>query len=220
MRIVMVGPPGAGKGTQAKLLAGRLGVPHISTGDMFRSARAECSPLGKQVSEYLDRGELVPDDLTVAVVKRRLSKTDCASGFVLDGFPRSIVQAEELEKFLTGNRLGLTHVINVQVGERKIVERLTARRSCQRCGAIYNLLTQPPKRPGTCDACGGTLVRRSDDEEETITRRLRVYESETAPLLHFYTERGLLVTVDGDKEPGTVADDIVRFVSRGCVRKD
>jgi len=111
-------------------------------------------------------------------------------------------------------------VINVQVGERKIVERLTARRSCQRCGAIYNLLTQPPKRPGTCDACGGTLVRRSDDEEETITRRLRVYESETAPLLHFYTERGLLVTVDGDKEPGTVADDIVRFVSRGCVRKD
>lgn len=210
----MMGPPGAGKGTQAKLLATQLGIPHISTGDIFRRARAESSRLGRQVSEYLDRGELVPDDLTVAVVKRRVSEKDCANGFILDGFPRSIVQAEALEEFLREKGAGLTHVINIEVGEQRTIERLTARRSCQQCGAVYNLLSNPPKQEGKCDACGGDLVLREDDKEETIRKRLRVYEKETEPLLTFYGGRGLLVTVDGKREFGEVTQEIMRSLPR------
>ncbi len=210
----MMGPPGAGKGTQAKLLATELRVPHISTGDMFRSARADSSPLGGQVSEYLDRGELVPDGLTVAVVKRRMSEKDCEDGYILDGFPRSVVQAEMLEEFLQEREDGLSHVIDIQVGDREIIERLTARRSCQQCGAVYNLLSSPAEREGKCDACGGDLVLREDDKEETMRRRLRVYEEETEPLLKFYEGKGLLVTVDGERESAKVTAEIMRRLSR------
>ncbi len=210
----MMGPPGAGKGTQAKLLATALRVPHISTGDIFRSARADSSPLGEQVSECLDRGDLVPDDVTVAVVKRRMSENDCEDGYILDGFPRSVVQAERLEEFLQEREDRLTHVINIQVGEREIVERLTARRSCRQCGAVYNLLSSPAKREGKCDVCGGDLVLREDDKKETIRRRLRVYEEETEPLLKFYEDKDLLVTVDGEKEFAEVTSAIMRRLSR------
>jgi adenylate kinase len=212
--MVMMGPPGAGKGTQAKLIATELRVPHISTGDIFRSARAESSQLGKQVSECLDRGELVPDDLTVAVVKRRMSEKDCEKGFILDGFPRSVVQAEMLEGFLQERGDRLTHVINIQVGEHKIIERLTARRSCQQCGAVYNLLSNLPKREGKCDVCGGDLILREDDKEETIRKRLRVYEEETEPLLAFYEGKGPLVTVDGERGSGEVTAEIMRHLPR------
>ena len=210
MRIVMLGPPGAGKGTQAKLLAERLGIPHVSTGDIFRNALAQNSLLGQRVSTYLERGELVPDDLTIAVVEKRLGERDCSSGFVLDGFPRSVVQAEVLERFLQEKRTGLTHVINIQVGERQVVRRLTARRSCKRCGAVYNIMSHPPERAGRCDVCGGELVSRDDDTEETIRNRLRVYEEETEPLLTFYRQRDLLVVVDGDARVETVADEVIR----------
>jgi adenylate kinase len=212
--MVMMGPPGAGKGTQAKLIATELRIPHISTGDIFRSARAESSQLGKQVSECLDRGELVPDDLTVAVVKRRMSEKDCEKGFILDGFPRSVVQAEMLEGFLQERGDRLTHVINIQVGEHKIIERLTARRSCQQCGAVYNLLSNLPKREGKCDVCGGDLILREDDKEETIRKRLRVYEEETEPLLAFYEGKGPLVTVDGERGSGEVTAEIMRHLPR------
>jgi len=210
MRIVMLGPPGAGKGTQAKLLAERLGIPHVSTGDIFRNALAQNSLLGQRVSTYLERGELVPDDLTIAIVRGRLSEKDCERGFVLDGFPRSVVQAEVLERFLQEKRTGLTHVINIQVGERQVVRRLTARRSCKRCGAVYNIMSHPPERAGRCDVCGGELVSRDDDTEETIRNRLRVYEEETEPLLTFYRQRDLLVVVDGDARVETVADEVIR----------
>lgn len=213
MRIVLLGPPGAGKGTQAKLLAERLAVPHVSTGDIFRDALAERSLLGQRVSEYLERGELVPDDLTIAIVRGRLSEKDCERGFVLDGFPRSVVQAEALERFLEEKGQALAHVINMQVGEQRIVQRLTARRSCRKCGAVYNVLSRPPKRAGRCDVCGGELVSREDDNEETIRNRLRVYEAQTEPLLMFYTHRGLLVTVDGDKRVEVIAGDIIRSLS-------
>jgi len=210
----MMGPPGAGKGTQAKLVAAKLHVPHISTGDIFRSARAGSSQLGRQVSDYLDRGELVPDDLTVAVVRRRLGENDCQSGFILDGFPRSVVQAEMLEEFLRERQDGLTHVVNIRVSEREIVERLTARRSCRQCGAVYNLLSNPPKRAGECDVCGDGLILREDDKEETIRRRLRVYEEETEPLLTFYEGRDLLVTVDGERGFEEVTAEIMGHLSR------
>jgi adenylate kinase len=214
MRIIMMGPPGAGKGTQAKLLAEALRVPHISTGDIFRSARADSSPLGEKVSDYLDRGDLVPDDLTVDVVKRRMSEKDCEDGYILDGFPRSVLQAERLEESLQERQDRLTRVINIQVGEREIVERLTARRSCGQCGAVYNLLSSPAEREGKCDVCGGDLVLREDDKEETIRRRLRVYEEETEPLLKFYEARDLLVTVDGERESAEVTAEIMRRLSR------
>ena len=211
----MLGPPGAGKGTQAKLLAERLEVPHVSTGDMFRSELSERSLLGQRVSEYLERGELVPDDLTIAVVEGRLSARDCENGFILDGFPRSVVQAEALDGFLRQRETELTHVIDVEVGEQRIVERLTARRSCPQCGGVYNVLSRPPERAGKCDACGAELVSREDDSEETIRNRLRVYEEETEPLLTFYRQRGLLVTVDGDKPVEAIADEIIRFFLSG-----
>jgi len=211
----LLGPPGAGKGTQAKLLAERLEVPHVSTGDMFRSALSERSLLGQRVSEYLERGELVPDDLTIAVVEGRLSEGDCENGFILDGFPRSVVQAEALDGFLRERKAELTHAIDVEVGEQRIVERLTARRSCPQCGAVYNVLSRPPERAGKCDACGAELVSRVDDSEETIRNRLRVYEEETEPLLTFYRQRGLLVTVDGDKPVEAIADEIIRFFLSG-----
>jgi len=206
----MLGPPGAGKGTQAVLLAQRLDVPHVSTGDIFRSEQAQDTLLGQRVSTYLERGELVPDDLTIAVVEKRLGERDCSNGFVLDGFPRSVAQAEALEGLLRKQGTALTDVINIEVSEQEAVRRVTARRHCPKCGAVYNLVSHPPERAGRCDVCGVRLVQREDDTEETIRNRLRVYEEETKPLLAFYEREGLLVTVDGEAPVETVADEVLR----------
>ncbi len=206
----MLGPPGAGKGTQAALLAQRVDVPHVSTGDIFRSEQAQNTLLGQRVSSYLERGELVPDDLTIAVVEKRLGEEDCSSGFVLDGFPRSVVQAEALEHLLREQGTALTHVINIEVSEREAVRRLSARRSCPQCGAVYNIVSHTPERAGRCDVCGARLVQREDDDGETIRNRLIVYEEETRPLLAFYEQKGLLVSVDGEAPIEAIADEVLR----------
>ena len=196
-RVVLLGPPGAGKGTQAKLLEEKFAAPQISTGDILRKAVAEQSVLGKQASEYIRRGELVPDQLIIDLVAERLKEKDCEKGFVLDGFPRTIAQAQSLEDILKKMGLALTCVLSVQVPHELIVERLSGRRTCKGCGALYHVVFDPPKAAGTCNRCGGELFQRDDDREETISNRLRVYDNQTAPLVSYYRERGLLKSIDG-----------------------
>ena len=196
-RVVLLGPPGAGKGTQAKLLEEKFAAPQISTGDILRKAVAEQSVLGKQASEYIRRGELVPDQLIIDLVAERLKEKDCEKGFVLDGFPRTIAQAQSLEDILKKMGLALNCVLSVQVPHELIVERLSGRRTCKGCGALYHVVFDPPKAAGTCNRCGGELFQRDDDREETISNRLRVYDNQTAPLGSYYRERGLLKSIDG-----------------------
>ena len=196
-RVVLLGPPGAGKGTQAKLLEEKFASPQISTGDILRKAVAEQSPLGKQAAEYISRGELVPDKLIIDLVAERLKEKDCEKGFVLDGFPRTIAQAQGLEEILKKMGLALNCVLSVQVPHELIVERLSGRRTCKGCGALYHVVFDPPKAAGTCNRCGGELFQRDDDREETISNRLRVYDNQTAPLVSYYRERGLLKSIDG-----------------------
>jgi adenylate kinase len=197
VRVVLLGPPGAGKGTQAKLLRDRFEACQISTGDILRKAVADKSPLGKEAESYLSRGELVPDDVIVRLVGERLKQRDCAKGFVLDGFPRTLPQAESLEGILRAMALPLDGVLSIQVPHDVIVQRLAGRRNCQNCGALYHVNFDPPRDGETCDRCGGRLLQRDDDREETITTRLRVYESQTAPLANYYRERGNLREIDG-----------------------
>lgn len=196
-RVVLLGPPGAGKGTQAKLLEEKFAAPQISTGDILRKAVAEQGDLGKQTSEYIRRGELVPDQLIIDLVAERLKEKDCEKGFVLDGFPRTIAQAQGLEEILKKIGLALTCVLSVQVPHELIVERLSGRRTCKGCGALYHVVFDPPKAAGTCNRCGGELFQRDDDRAETIRNRLRVYDNQTAPLVSYYRERGLLKSIDG-----------------------
>ena len=196
-RVVLLGPPGAGKGTQAKLLEEKFAAPQISTGDILRKAVAEQGVLGKQASEYIHRGELVPDQLIIDLVAERLKEKDCEKGFVLDGFPRTIAQAQSLEEILKKMGLALNCVLSVQVPHELIVERLSGRRTCKGCGALYHVVFDPPKSAGTCNRCGGELFQRDDDRAETISNRLRVYDNQTAPLVSYYRERGLLKSIDG-----------------------
>ncbi len=210
-RIVILGAPGAGKGTQAQRLAERYSWPHISTGDIFRAHETQ-SALGRKIEEYLRTGHLVPDDMACQAVANRLSRPDCERGYVLDGFPRSIPQAEEFDRLLEKRGESLTAVIDIHVGDDEIVSRVTARRSCPACGAIYNLKFQPPRRDGICDnaSCGGAgLVQREDDQESTIRERLRVYHETTEPIIDFYRREGLLTIIDGVGKPADeVASDI------------
>ena len=208
--MVLLGPPGAGKGTQAKLLQERFKVRQISTGDILRKAVAEQTPLGKQASEYIRRGELVPDRLIIDLVADRLKEKDCEQGFVLDGFPRTIAQAQRLEEILKKMGLGLDCVLSVQVPDKLIVERLSGRRTCKGCGALYHLVFDPPKAAGTCNRCGGELFQRDDDREETVTNRLKVYDDQTAPLVSYYRERGLLREIDGVGEVEAIGKRVVR----------
>jgi adenylate kinase len=194
MRLVLLGPPGAGKGTQAKLLTERLGVPQISTGDMLRAAVAAGTPLGRQAKAFMERGALVPDDVIIGLVQERLRAPDCAGGYILDGFPRTVVQAQALAA-VPGVRLD--RVLSLEVAAEDVVARIAGRRTCQRCGAMYHVRFSPSREAGRCDACGGPTVQREDDREETVRRRLAVYAEQTAPLLAHYEAAGLLRRVPG-----------------------
>ncbi len=204
MRIVLLGPPGAGKGTQARMLQDRFSIPQVSTGDLLREAIREGTALGKQARTYMDAGELVPDQLVTAMVAERLKKADCVNGFLLDGFPRTIVQAEALAEHLTQEKQHLDCVLNIAVPKQELIERLSGRWVCRSCSAMYHEHFSPPKQTGRCDQCGGELYQRTDDKLETVTARLDVYERSTAPLIDFYKNNGLLRSVDGTGEPQEV----------------
>ncbi len=199
MRIVLLGGPGSGKGTQAKKLTDTLGVPQISTGDIFRAAVKEGTPMGLKAKGYMDRGELVPDDVVIGVVEERLTKPDLDKGYMLDGFPRTVGQAQALDKILAGQSKGIDHVILVDVPDEELVKRLSGRRTCKNseCGRMYHVMFNPPKKEGTCDVCGSELYQRADDSEATIRERLGVYNSQTAPLVDYYDQKGLLRKVEG-----------------------
>ena len=197
MKIIMLGAPGAGKGTQAKMIADKYGVPHISTGDIFRANIKNGTELGKEAKKYMDQGLLVPDELTVKILLDRVSKEDCKNGYVLDGFPRTIPQAEVLDNAL--NELGdkIDFAINVDVPDENIINRMSGRRACLACGATYHIAHIPPKEEGICDRCGKKLILRDDDKPETVKNRLNVYHEQTQPLIEFYEKKGVLKSVDG-----------------------
>ena len=197
MRVILVGPPGAGKGTQAKLIEERAGVPHISTGDILRRAVAMESRVGREAKGYMDRGELVPDGLVIDMMAQRFVEEDCRGGFLLDGFPRTVAQAQALERMLGDCGIPIDHVLQLAVPRAELIRRLSGRRVCRRCGAMYHLAFDPPTQTGTCRRCGGELFQRNDDREDTIAARLDVYERQTAPLIDFYRSRGLLREIDG-----------------------
>jgi adenylate kinase len=196
-RVVLLGPPGAGKGTQAKLLQERFAACQISTGDILRKAVANQTTLGKEAAQYIDRGALVPDDVIVRLVAERLKQKDCEPGFILDGFPRTIPQAESLDAILKQMKLSLNGVLSMQVPRAVIIERLAGRRSCKNCGALAHMVFSPPRLSGVCDHCGGELYQRHDDQEETVANRLNVYEKQTSPLIDYYRQRNLLREIDG-----------------------
>ena len=210
MRIILLGPPGAGKGTQAKLLIERLRIPQISTGDMLRAAAKDGTPLGRQAKAYMDRGALVPDDVIIGLVRERLQAPDCARGYILDGFPRTVAQAEALEKTLGELHLNLDHVLCLDVPSEDLVARIAGRRTCRQCGAMSHVRFSPTRQDGLCDACGGETYQRDDDREETVGRRLTVYAEQTAPLVRFYEGRGLLRRVAGTGEIGEIFARMVR----------
>lgn len=197
MKIIMLGAPGAGKGTQAKMIADKYGVPHISTGDSFRANIKNGTELGMEAKKYMDQGLLVPDELTVRILLDRVAQDDCKNGYVLDGFPRTIPQAEVLDSELTKLGDHIDYAINVDVPDENIVKRMSGRRACLTCGATYHIEHVPPKKEGICDVCGSELVLRDDDKPETVKNRLNVYHEQTQPLIDFYTEKGVLKTVDG-----------------------
>ncbi len=199
MKIIMLGAPGAGKGTQAKQIADHYSIPHISTGDIFRANIKQGTELGKKAKEYMDKGALVPDELTCDLVMDRIKQDDCANGFVLDGFPRTIPQAEALENALNAIGQKMDFAIDVDVPDDNIIGRMSGRRACLNCGATYHIVSIPPKKEGICDKCGEPLVQRDDDKEETVKNRLSVYHEQTQPLINFYQERDILRTVDGTR---------------------
>ncbi|HET7853686.1 MAG TPA: adenylate kinase [Candidatus Methylomirabilis sp.] len=204
MRAILLGPPGAGKGTQAKMLTERYGVPQVSTGDILRAAVAAGTPLGKEAKTHMDRGALVPDEVVIGIVRDRLGEPDCRKGYLLDGFPRTVAQAEALTRMLKKLGAPLPRVVSLEVAEEELVKRLSGRRTCQGCGALFHVEFHPPRGEGTCDKCGGRLIQREDDKEETIRRRLQVYRKQTEPLIDYYEKQGLLKTVNGLGETGEV----------------
>lgn len=212
LRAVLLGPPGAGKGTQAVRLVEKYEIPHISTGDIFRKNIKEGTELGKKAQEYMNAGALVPDELVVDLVKDRLQQDDCKNGFLLDGFPRTIFQAEKLDEFLSESNLKMDIVINLKVEKEALIKRLTGRRVCKDCGASYHIVNIPPKKEGVCDICGGELIQRKDDNIETVENRISVYEEQTAPLIGYYKEAGSLVDFDGEASLDEVFDAIVQAI--------
>lgn len=214
MRLIMFGPPGAGKGTQSKMLTQRCEIPQISTGDILRGAVKKGTAVGLEAKSYMDRGALVPDEVVVRIIEERLQEPDCQKGYILDGFPRTVVQAEALSQAL--GRLGkeIDAVINIEIRDEELWRRLTGRRVCTQCGQEHNLFFKPPRREGVCDRCGAALFQREDDREEAIRNRLETYKKQTEPLIQYYRERGKLVTVNGEKEISQVFDEIGAALER------
>ncbi|MGA9288129.1 MAG: adenylate kinase [Anaerobacillus sp.] len=208
MNLVLMGLPGVGKGTQAEKIVDKYGIPHISTGDMFRAAIKEGTPLGLKAKEYMDSGNLVPDEVTIGIVRERLGKDDCGKGFLLDGFPRTVAQADALEEILSDLDKKLDYVVNIAVEEDQLMQRLTGRRVCRNCGATYHAVFNPPKEEGVCDKCGGELYQRDDDKEETVRTRLEVNKQQQQPLLTFYEGKGYLKTIDGNRDINEVFEDV------------
>lgn len=212
MNIVFLGPPGAGKGTQAKILIEKYGIPQISTGDMLREHRAKGTELGKKAQEYMDKGQLVPDEIILGMVKERLAQPDCAKGFILDGFPRTVAQAEALDKILSEMNKNLDFALALVVPDELLVERLTGRRTCKNCGMMFHVKYKPPKVEGKCDACGGELYQRPDDNEETVRNRLKVYHESTAPLIDYYKKKGILKEIDGSKSIEEITAQLISIL--------
>jgi adenylate kinase len=210
MHLVILGPPGAGKGTQAERIGEELAIPKISTGDILRKAIGDRTALGTKAKTYMDRGDLVPDEVILGLIEERISYPDAREGFLLDGFPRTVAQADGLDRMLEARGVSLDKVISLEVSERKIIERLSQRRVCSACGYVYNLSAQPPSQAGVCDECGGRLVQRDDDRAEIVVERLRVYGERTDPLRGYYRERSLLVSIDGS---GTVDEVYARITA-------
>ena len=212
MRIILLGAPGAGKGTQASILSERLNIPHISTGDIFRANIKEGTELGKIAEKYINEGKLVPDEVTVGIVTDRISKSDCKNGFLLDGFPRTIPQAECLDKALEEINISLDAAINIDVPDEVIVNRMSGRRVCPKCGSSYHLKNIPPKAEGICDRCGSEIIKRKDDDEDTVLKRLSTYHEQTEPLINYYSNKGLLKNVDGCVPLTQTTDEILELL--------
>ena len=207
-KVVLLGPPGAGKGTQATGIAAKYSILHISTGDIFRKNIKEGTPLGTKAKEYMDKGLLVPDELVCDLVEDRVMKEDCANGYLLDGFPRTVFQAEHFDRFLMEHGDELTMVLDIEVAEEILLPRMIGRRVCRNCGKPYHVITMPPAKEGVCDVCGGEVYQRADDTEETVMNRFKVYKDQTSPLIEYYTGSGKLKAVDGAKGPDDVFEEI------------
>jgi adenylate kinase len=214
MYILLMGPPGAGKGTQAAKLVKKYGIPHISTGDMFRAAVKEGTELGKKAKACMDAGQLVPDEITIGIVQERLQKPDCTKGFILDGFPRTVEQADALDGILKSLSIHLTRAVDISVPSSSLIERAVGRRVCKKCGAAYHIRFNPSKKDGVCDECGGETYQRADDSEETMKSRLSVYDAQTKPLIRYYQKAGLYSEIDGSQEMSKVFADITACLEK------
>lgn len=212
MNVLLMGPPGAGKGTQADLIKDRYPIPHISTGDMFREAVSTGTELGKEAKKYMDSGKLVPDEVTIGIVQERLAQDDCKEGFLLDGFPRTVKQAEALDQVLAKLGKKVEAAINITVPEDILYERMSGRISCKDCKTVYHLKFNPPAKAGICDKCGGELIQRSDDQGDTVKRRLEVYAEQTNPLIEYYEKQGVLNDIDGNRDSQAVFADIAKVM--------
>ena len=208
MNIILLGPPGAGKGTQAKMLIDKYKIPQISTGDILRASVKEGTPLGKEAKSFMDKGQLVPDSVVIGIVEERIQQPDCQRGYMLDGFPRTVPQAEALDEMLKKRKSKIDHVVSIEVGRDELVKRLTGRRTCRECGAGFHVHFDPPKKAGKCDKCGGELYQRDDDREETIRKRLDVYDAQTAPLIDYYRKAGILKSVSGTGDINAIFKEV------------
>jgi len=214
MNLIFLGAPGAGKGTQAKFIAEKYGIPQISTGDMLREAVAKGTELGKKAKEFMVQGKLVPDEIVIGIVKERIRQKDCEKGFILDGFPRTVAQAEALDRLMAEMGKKIDAVININVSEEEVVKRVVNRRVCRKCGAIYHLIYDPPKKEGICDKCGGELYQRDDDREEVVRERFAVYRKSTEPLIDYYRKKGVLFDVDGAKDIEGVRKQVISILEK------
>ncbi len=212
MNLILLGPPGAGKGTQAQMIVERYRIPQISTGDILRAAVKQGSPLGQRAKGFMDRGELVPDEVVIGIIEERLKASDCDRGFILDGFPRTTPQAEALQTILSNLGKRIDHVLNIEVESEELVRRLTGRRTCKTCGAMFHILFHPPRVEGVCDRCGDPLYQREDDREETIRTRLKEYERQTAPLIQYYQNKKLLRPIQGMGGQNQIFEEILRVI--------